>query len=90
MQTIACVFIFGSHAELGLITKKNRLNSDATARLLIGITMLVIVGDAVTLRVLRWIENGAWKRPREGVAVLVEVAVTLSEYTDTLPETIGW
>lgn len=90
MQTMACVFTFRSHAELGLITEKNRLNSDATARLLIGITMLVIVGDAVTLRVRRWIENDAWKWPREGVAVAVEVAVTLSGYPDTLPETIEW
>lgn len=84
MQTMACVFIFRSHVELGLITEKNRLNSDAITRVLIGITMLVIVGDdVVTLRVLRWItENGAWNWlcSEEGVAVVVdEVAVTLSE-----------
>lgn len=77
MQTMACVFIFRSHVELGLITEKNKLNSDAIIRLLIGITMLVIMGDAaVPSRFLRWIENAAWMWSREGDTVLVGVGLT--------------
>lgn len=74
---MACVFIFRSHVELGLITEKNKLNSDATTRLFIGITMLVIMGDAaITSRVLRWRENAAWIWFREGDTVLVGVGLT--------------
>lgn len=63
MQTVACVFIVRLHSELGFITEKYRLNSDAAARLLLDVTMLVMVGGAVALRVLRWIGNGCiWIR----------------------------
>lgn len=73
MQTVACVFIFKLHAELGFIIEKNLLNSDADARLLLGVAMSMIVGGAVAFKFLRCIENGAWRWLREGVAIPVEV-----------------
>lgn len=73
LQTVACVFIFKLHAELGFIIEKNILNSDANARLLLDVAMSVIVGGAVAFKVLRCIENGAWRWLREGVAIGVEV-----------------
>lgn len=73
MQTMACVFIFRLHVELGFIIVKNRLNSDAAARLLLDLAMSVIVGSAVAFEVLRCNENRAWRWLREGVAITAEV-----------------